>query len=106
MKSKAGSLKRQQLLQRQSQLRQQLLQLHPQTRWFKLKGWLYDHSETILVARLTALAGFVITVLGALDWTSLINLDVHNTKQIFFTGAVVLAQGVSVELARRRNAAL
>lgn len=64
-------------------------------RWFR-------NSETILLARITALTGFVIAVLGALDWSSLVNLDVTNKKQTVFTGLIVLAQGVAVEAARRR----
>lgn len=66
-----------------------------------LAKW-FRNSETILVARLTAVSGFVIAVLNGLDWSSFINLDITDHKQFTFAGLGLLAHGFVTELARRR----
>lgn len=108
--SKTGSTQRKQLqlLQRQQALVQQSLALEPQTPWFKLKGW-FLHSETILIARATALVGFVTAAVGAFDWSPLLGLDVStgfNQRQVVWLGGIMAVQGVAVELGRRRNMAV
>lgn len=106
--SKTGSTlaKQRQLLRQQALLHQQFLQLQPQTKWFWVKG-LFLHSETILLSRITVLTGFITAVIGALDWSPLLGLDIgtgFNQKQIMWLGGIMVAQGIGVELARRRKA--
>jgi len=46
-------------------------------------------------------------VIGALDWSPLLGLDIgtgFNQKQIMWLGGIMVAQGIGVELARRRKA--
>ncbi len=74
-------------------------QLPPQPRkWYQY--------ESIVVARLTAVGGFITGVVGALDWSPLLGLTGFDRKQMLVTGGVVLLIGVSTEVARRRNAQL
>lgn len=105
-KSEATSLPK---LQRQrQQLRQQLLQSLPQTRWRNFLSW-FKGSETILVARATVFTGFVTAVIGAMDWSPLLGLDMStgfNQKQVMWLGGVMVAQGIGVELARRNKSDL
>lgn len=92
-----------QLLHKQRQLRQQILQALPQTPWRKFLSW-FRNSETILLARLFSALGFITAVLGTLDWSPLIGLDVStgfNHKQIAWLGGIMLMQGIGVEAARR-----
>lgn len=63
----------------------------------------FKDSATILVARITALSGFITGVMGALDWSPLLGVSGMDRRQVITMGAVVLLIGVSHEIARRRT---
>lgn len=70
-----------------------------------LQKWFKD-SETILVARLTVLGGFITSVGAGLDWNRIFSLDFSQSiynRQLLITGIVIIVQGMLVELARRRR---
>ena len=76
--------------------------------WNKIKDF-FKRSETIFIARLEAVAGFLVAVIGGLDPTALLSLDISNgvtssTTLIF--GLVWFLKGIIQEWARRRNANL
>jgi hypothetical protein len=62
--------------------------------------------ESLVVARLTALGGFITGVVGCLDWSPLLGITGFDYKQVIFTGGIVMLIGVSTEIARRRGAQL
>ena len=67
----------------------------------------FHYSETILWARLQVLVGFMIAVMGAVDWSPLLNYNILDTgfswNQMAWTGIAILANGIVTELVRRRN---
>ncbi len=67
----------------------------------------FKNSGTILMSRLTAIVGFVVAVLGSLDWNSIANyianpMGITNT-QLAWMGIFFVVQGISAELVRRSN---
>lgn len=74
--------------------------------WESVKAF-FHNAESIFIARVTALGGFLLSSLEGMDWSALMNLDfsnvVHNT-QALIAGGVIFAHGVISEIARRRNA--
>lgn len=74
--------------------------------WAGVKAW-FKHSETIFIARLTALVGAVTSTVTAVDWAPLVNFGMSpgfTWKQAMAIGLSLLFGGVMLELARRRNA--
>lgn len=76
----------------------------------KLNEWwlntlsFFKYSHTILVARLTILTGFITTVLGSLDWSPLlgVNIDTGFSKnQVIWLGIIMTVKGVIDEIVRR-----
>lgn len=72
------------------------------------KFWDWQHNvATILLARLTLLAGFVTSALSFVDWSPLYNLvgmDTGFTKtQVFWLGAMTATKGFFDEIVRRAN---
>lgn len=68
--------------------------------WFK-------NSGTILLARLTTFIGFIVGVLGAIDWSSLSTylsspMGMTNT-QLAWMGIAAFLQGIVIEVTRRSN---
>ena len=63
----------------------------------------FNDSATIVVARITAVSGFITGVLGVLDWSPLLGISGMDQRQVITMGAVVLLIGVSHEIARRRT---
>jgi hypothetical protein len=61
----------------------------------------FRDSETILVARFTAISGFATAVIGGLDWSPLLGMSGFDRKQVIVMGGVVLLIGISHEIARR-----
>lgn len=74
--------------------------------WTGLKDW-FHNSETILLARAEAFAGFLIVTIGGMDWSPLFSLFGTGTaftkNELYGIGGVMLAKGIFGEWARRRN---
>lgn len=72
----------------------------------KIKDF-YKRSESIFLARLQVFVGFVIASVGVMDWSPLWSTvgtgTDFNWKQLGTIGAIVIANGVLFEYARRRN---
>lgn len=71
--------------------------------WTDILGF-FRYSHAILVARLTMVLGFLISVLGAIDWSPLLslNIDTGFTKnQVIWLGIITFVKGVLDEIARR-----
>lgn len=76
----------------------------------KLQEWWIEilsfarYSHSLLMARFTMIAGFLTAVLGTLDWSPLlgINIDTGFSKnQVIWLGIVTFVKGVLDEIARR-----
>ena len=76
----------------------------PKTAWEHTKSW-FKYSETIFLARATMLSGFLIAVVGSLDWSPFTSYDFteFKPKQLIGIGTVTLVKGAVDEIARRRN---
>ena len=79
-----------------------MLQIQPQSKWAELKRF-FLYSETILLARITAVAGLVTGAVGAMEWSPLLGLTNFDRKQVIWLGSIMFLQGVGTEIARRRN---
>jgi len=77
--------------------------------WEDCKAF-FKYSETIFVARLTMLFGFVSAAVGAMDWSPIYNVlgtDPGFTKnQAMWLGITTFAKGMLDEYVRRRNSTL
>lgn len=74
--------------------------------WDSIKAW-FSNSETIFLARMEVVVGFLTAVIGGLDWTPLMSMDFSNAvsnKQMLILGATIIVKGILSEIARRRNA--
>lgn len=62
---------------------------------------------SIIWARITAVTGLVITAVGAMDWSPLLNFfgttTDFNTKQLMGIGIVTFIHGIVAEIGRRHN---
>lgn len=76
----------------------------------KLQDWrtavlgFFRYSHSILVARLTVVIGFLTVVIGSLDWSPLLSLDIDtgfSKNQVIWIGIVTFVKGVLDEIARR-----
>ena len=63
----------------------------------------FRDSVTLVVSRITDLAGFVTAVIGMLDWSPLLGASGMTRTQVITMGAIVVLIGVSHEFARRRT---
>ena len=82
--------------------------------WNKIKQWTQSAKDwwnnvvhTILLARLTALTGFIVGAVGSMNWAPLLAIDVDtgfSRNQVVWLGVLMFAQGVVFELVRRYNA--
>lgn len=70
--------------------------------WEATKAW-FKYSETILLARLTVLSGFIAAVISATNFGPLLGVDFENKKAIFVTGSIAIVQGLAMEILRRRG---
>ncbi len=70
--------------------------------WERTKAF-FKRSETIFYARIQALAGFVLAVLGSMDWSQLKTWDFTTPKQIAWLGIGLVINGIVTEVLRRRN---
>lgn len=74
--------------------------------WTGVKAW-FKNSETIFLARAEVVVGFMIAVVGAMDWSPLLTFDISSgfdTTQLLVVGGMIIVKGVISEIARRRNA--
>lgn len=76
----------------------------------KLQEWWTDvlgffrYSHAILVARITMVVGFLTAVIGSLDWSPLLGLDIDtgfSKNQVIWLGIITFVKGVLDEIARR-----
>lgn len=73
--------------------------------WDKLKAF-FKRSETIFYARLQTLSGFVLAVLGTIDWQQISMWDFTTPKQTAWLGVGLIVNGTITELLRRRGSNL
>lgn len=69
----------------------------------KVKGW-FNNAWSIVLARAEIFAGFVIGVVGAIDWAGFANIDfdagfTHN--QLFWFSIGLVVKGIVSEVGRR-----
>lgn len=77
----------------------------PQPLLIQPKPWY--KFESIVLARITTLVGFAIAVIGTMDWSPLMGIDMStgfNRNQVIWLGGITMAKGIADELLRRRNA--
>ena len=72
--------------------------------WDNTKAF-FKRSEVILYSRLQALSGFVLAILGSVDWQQITALDWTTPKQTSWLGIGLIVNGTITELLRRRNMA-
>lgn len=70
--------------------------------WDRTKAF-FKRSETIFYARIQALSGFVLAVLGSMDWSQLKTWDFTTPKQTAWLGVGLIVNGIVTEVLRRRN---
>lgn len=77
--------------------------------WEELKSF-FKYSETIFLARITALTGLLTVVFSSVDWSPIfsgLGVDTgFSWKQTTWLGVGIFIKGILDELARRRNADL
>lgn len=74
--------------------------------WDGVKAW-FKRSESIFLARIAAISGFVTSAIGFMDWSplwSLLQTGTEFTKhQLIGMGIALVGGGVMLEIARRRG---
>lgn len=72
--------------------------------WTSVKDW-FKNSETILIARIETLTGFIVVAIGAMDWSPLFSAfgtgTAFNKAELYAIGGVTLVKGIFTEWARR-----
>ena len=71
--------------------------------WTKIKQW-FNYSWSIFLARLEMLSGFLLGVVGGIDWDALANLswgDAIYSKNNLIFAAILLIKGIVSEIGRR-----
>ena len=74
--------------------------------WNRIKIFFRD-SETIFLARLQMLVGFVVAAATAMDWGPLIGMASgggFDKDQLISLAVILFVQGVAIEYMRRRRA--
>lgn len=70
--------------------------------WESIKDF-FKRSETILWARIQAIAGLVLAVMGSIDWSQIQSWDFTTPKQTAWLGIGLIVNGFVTEILRRRN---
>lgn len=72
--------------------------------WDNVKAW-FKRSESIFLARLEVFTGFLLGVVGAIDWSGLANMDYIglSKNQILTLAGIFILKGVIAEIGRRRG---
>ena len=73
--------------------------------WDNVKAF-FKRSEVIFYSRLQSLSGFVLAVLGAVDWQQITTWDFTTPKQTAWLGIGLIVNGTITEVLRRRNASI
>lgn len=71
--------------------------------WTNIKAW-FNRSWSIFIARMEVLVGFLIGVMGGIDWSALINLDWRDavySKTNLLVAALIIIKGIVSEMGRR-----
>lgn len=71
----------------------------------KIKAF-FNKSWSIFLARMEILAGFIVGVIGLIDWASLANIDFDagfSNNQMFWFAIGLVIKGVVGEIGRRQN---
>lgn len=63
----------------------------------------FRRSATIFYARLQAFAGFILAVLGAMDWSQIQSWDFTTPNQTAWLGVGLIVNGIVTEVLRRRG---
>lgn len=72
--------------------------------WDNTKAF-FKRSAVIFYSRLQALSGFVLAVLGSMDWNQISTWDFTTPKQTAWLGIGLIVNGVVTEALRRRSLA-
>ena len=70
--------------------------------WESIKDF-FKRSETIFYARLQTIIGFIIAVLGTIDWSQIQSWDFTTPRQTAWLGIGLVVNGLVTEVLRRRN---
>lgn len=70
--------------------------------WESIKDF-FKRSETIFYARLQTIIGFIIAVLGTIDWSQIQSWDFTTPRQTAWLGIGLIVNGLVTEVLRRRN---
>lgn len=70
--------------------------------WDRTKAF-FKRSETILYARIQAIAGLILAVLGSIDWSQIQTWDFTTPRQTAWLGIGLVVNGFVTEILRRRN---
>lgn len=70
--------------------------------WANIKAF-FRRSEVIFYSRLQAFSGFILAVLGSMDWQQISTWDFTTPKQTAWLGIGLIVNGVVTESLRRRN---
>lgn len=70
--------------------------------WESCKAF-FKRSTVIFYSRLQSLAGFILTVLGSLDWSQISSWDFATPKQTAWLGIGLIVNGTITEILRRRG---
>ena len=80
----------------------------PKTAWEHVKAF-FKYSETILLARIELLTGFITGVIGLMDWSPLMDLNISvgfTKEQVLSLAGGMILKGIVAEWLRRRNTVL
>jgi hypothetical protein len=70
--------------------------------WESTKDF-FKRSETVFYARLQTIIGFVLAVLGTIDWSQIQTWDFTTPRQTAWLGIGLVVNGLVTEVLRRRN---
>lgn len=76
----------------------------------KIKDWSgWSTAGSIFIARMETLSGFLVGVVGGIDWSPLLAMDFTQpiaNKALIVMGAVLVIKGLVSEITRRRGSDL
>lgn len=70
--------------------------------WDSTKAF-FKRSSVIFYSRLQALSGFVLAVLGSMDWQQIQTWDFTTPNQTAWLGVGLVVNGIVTEVLRRRS---